>query len=183
MDGRASAATARWRSRWRWDRTVPAAAPAPSRSGTGRPGRHRPGLPNCGGTGGARSRAGWPDPSAEPDARIEIRVEDVHDQVRQDVADGEEEHHALDDEEIPAEDGVDHQPADTGQGKERLGDDGVAEEAADLESDHGDDGDERVLEGVLGNDHSLAEALGLRRAHVVLAQHFEHSRADRKSVV
>src|SRR5262249_35894920 len=151
-----------------WDRTVPAAAPAPSRSGTGRPGRRRPGPPNCGGTGGARSRAGWPDPSAEPDAGVEIGGEDGGDQVRQDVADREEEHHALDDEEIPAEDGVDHQPADARQGKERLGDDRVAEQAADLEPDHGDDGDERVLEGVLGDDHSLAQALGLRRAYVVL---------------
>src|SRR5690606_12930053 len=44
-----------------------------------------------------------PSMSVEADPRVEIRVEDVHDEVRQHVADREEQDHPLHDEEVPAE--------------------------------------------------------------------------------
>ena len=61
-------------------------------------------------------------------------------------------------------------------GEDRLRDHGPAQELGKLQAEQGDDGDRGVLERVRAENARLGQALGPRRAHVVLPQHLEHAR-------
>ena len=64
----------------------------------------------------------------------------------------------------PREHGLDH--------------DDTAEQATELEPHHGDHRNEGIAQGMLQDDHALAEALGPRRPHVILLQRLHERRAD-----
>ena len=81
--------------------------------------------------------------------------------------------HALDHRVVALVDRVEEEAAHAGQAEDLLDDHGAAEDLRDLEAEHGDHGDHRVLEAVLEHHHALAQPLGPGGAHVVLAQHLE----------
>src|SRR5438876_1129928 len=58
--------------------------------------------------------------TAMADPRIEHGVEQVHDEVQQHEADRDQQHDALQDDEVARVDRADQQPADAGQGEDRL---------------------------------------------------------------
>ena len=60
----------------------------------------------------------------------------------------EDERQALDHRVVAREDAVDHQPSDARHGEHALGDDGAAEQLADMEADEGDRRDQRVAHHV-----------------------------------
>ena len=97
----------------------------------------------------------------------------VHDEVHADHHRDDDQVHALDHRVVALVDGVEEEPAHARQAEDLLEDHGAAEDLGDLDAEHGDDGDDRVLEAVLGHHHALAEPLGPGGAHVVLAQHLE----------
>ena len=90
---------------------------------------------------------------------------------------GEDEHDALHHRVVAREDRVDQEQPHSRPPEDRLGQDGAAEQRAELEPDHGQDGHERVPEGVARHDQALAEALGAGGADVLLAQNLQHGRA------
>src|SRR5262245_16284596 len=70
--------------------------------------------------------------SAIPDSRIDEAIEQVHDEVRGDEAHRDQQHHALDQRIVARKHGVHHEPPNAGQGEDVLGDDGAADEGAEL---------------------------------------------------
>src|SRR6266850_1866316 len=111
------------------------------------------------------------------DARVEDRVEQVHDQVHHHEGSGDQQHAPLHQRIVAGLDRAHHHGAEPGPGEHGLGEDGPAEQIAHLHPDHGEDRVERVLEHVPRDDHPLGQALGARRAHVVLPDDLEHARA------
>src|SRR5262245_6134329 len=79
--------------------------------------------------------------SVRPDARVDPAIEEVDEQVAQDEADRDQQHHALHQRIVAREDRVHDEAADAGQSEDVLGDDGAADQRAELEPEHGDDGD------------------------------------------
>src|SRR6267154_2018410 len=63
---------------------------------------------------------------AMADPWIEHGVEHVDDEVHDDEAGGDQQHDALQNDQVAREDRADQQPADAGKGKNRLDDDGAA---------------------------------------------------------
>src|SRR5712692_1883895 len=111
------------------------------------------------------------------DARVENGVEEIDDEVDEHEGRGDEEHAALDERIVARLDGAHHHGAEPRPGEDRLRQDGPAQEKAHLQPQHRDDGIDRVLEHVPRDDGTLGEALGTRRADVVLPDDLEHARA------
>ena len=68
------------------------------------------------------------------------------------------------------------QRSHAGPAEDPLGDDGAADDSADVERDDRGDRDERVAERVTHDDRALGEALGASGADVVLVHHLEQAR-------
>jgi hypothetical protein len=87
---------------------------------------------------------------------------------------GDDQHAALQHRIVAAVNRFDQPLADPGPRKNRLGQDGAAQQRSDLEPDHGDDRDQGVAERVHGDDAHRTQALGARGADIVVAQHLQH---------
>ena len=72
-------------------------------------------------------------------------------------------HHALNHRIIPPEDRLHRKPADAGPRKHILHHERATQEIPDLEADDGDDGNQRVAEGMAEDDGALSQAF--RRAN------------------
>src|SRR5690606_15807013 len=118
-----------------------------------------------------------PYPLIKTDARVDYGIEYIADKGRDNHKDSGYEQNGHNDRPIVATEGIDEQPPHTGVIEDRLGQDGAAENARNLEHHDGDERDEGIAGGVLGDDGPLAQTLGPRRAHVVLAQYLEHGGA------
>src|SRR5689334_16285422 len=82
---------------------------------------------------------------AMTDPRIEHGIEQVDDEIHDDEAPGHEQHHALQDDQVAGVDRADQQTAEPGQGKNRLHDDGAADQPPDIDPGDGDKGKRRGL--------------------------------------
>src|SRR3989441_2702508 len=151
--------------------SVGAGAVRPARSEGGL-GEKRPGSDVARAGGSAVGTA----VSSQSDPRVEVGVEQVHDQVDEHERGREEKDRRLHHRVVAVVDRLNRQAADARPGEDRLGDDRAAEQRAKLDPDDGHDRDRGVLERVLPNDRRTAHAFGPRRADVVLAQHLEHAR-------
>src|SRR5215470_10836586 len=101
----------------------------------------------------ARAAAG----SAISDPRIDPAIEEIHEQVAQDEADGDEQDHALHERVVAREDGVDHEAPDSRKSEDVLRDDGAPDEGAELEPEHRDHRDQGVLQHVAADHLPLRE--------------------------
>src|SRR6202030_4289635 len=72
------------------------------------------------------------------DARIEQSVADVDREIDQHIGGREQQDDALDDRVVAAQDGIDGEPADAGDGEHRLGNDDAADKARHAEDTHRD---------------------------------------------
>ncbi len=79
---------------------------------------------------------------------------------------------------VAVRDGLDGEAADAGPGEDGFRHDCAGEERAELQAEHGDDGDHGVAQGVAVNDCALGQAFGASGTDVVLAELFEHGGAD-----
>src|SRR5215217_8457061 len=93
--------------------------------------------------------------SAIVDPRIEVGVQDVHDQVHQDERGRHEQHPGLYDRIIAITDRVKDERPDTRQGEDPLDDDRAAEQIPDLHAGHCDDRDQGVSKRMLVDDRPL----------------------------
>ena len=87
--------------------------------------------------------------SAEPDPRVDHRVQDVDDEVRDDDEEGGEQGHAKDDRQVLIADRVDGELAEAVEAERRLGQDGAAEQTTEVQPEDGDDRRQRRAQGVL----------------------------------
>src|SRR6266849_2184441 len=90
--------------------------------------------------------------SLQADTRIQVRVEQIDDQVDADEGRGKQEDRGLDDRIVPVVDRLDRVTADARPREDRLRDHGSAEERAELDADDRHDGDRRVLQRVFPDD-------------------------------
>src|SRR5438128_2724230 len=103
------------------------------------------------------------------ETRIERAVRQVHQEVDRDDAGRDEERDALHHRQVARGDGAEGQAAEARKHEHRLEDDAAGEELADLEAGDCHDGDQRVAQRVLDDDHALGHALRSGRPHVVAA--------------
>ena len=80
-------------------------------------------------------------------------------------------------------DRIDGRQADARVGEHVLDGDRAADDEPERQRDQRDDRQHRVAQAVLAHDRPVAEALGARRQHVVLAQRLEHRRAHDQRVL
>src|SRR5882757_2132606 len=86
-------------------------------------------------TGASATDASMPRSSvAMADPWIEHGVEHVDDEVHQHESGTDQQHHALQDDEIAGRDRADQQPADARQREHRLDDDGAADQSSDIDA-------------------------------------------------
>src|SRR2546426_3493349 len=114
--------------------------------------------------------------SGVPDARIQNRVYEVHNEADDDNEQRDNDDRRLHDRVVTGRDGVQNVTADTDSAEDRLGEDRPAEKRAELQPDDGHNRDERVLERVTEDNHPRREALRARGHEVVAAQDLEHAR-------
>src|SRR5438132_9964014 len=115
--------------------------------------------------GARRTWGAWGAISGPPislvvaDPGIDEAIKDVDAEVAHDEADGDQQHHALHERIVAREHRVDHQAPHAGQREHVLGDDGAADQRAELQPQHGDDGDQRVLQHVAAHHAALGQPL------------------------
>src|SRR5262249_31330383 len=107
------------------------------------------------------------------DAGIDHRVEQVDDEIHEHEHHRHEHHAPLHRSEIPRLYREQKPAPQPGPGENGLGDDGSPQEIAELETDHGEGGNEGVLEHVLDEHDALRESLGPGGANVVEVQYLE----------
>src|SRR3954469_3807363 len=120
--------------------------------------------------------------SPQSDTRIDDRVENVNHQIYHDDHRAAQDHDPLDDREITERDPLIEQPSDTRPGEHGLDDDRDIDHDDEIDAGQRQYRDQRVLEGVLGNNHELRQALQLGQLDVFRAEHFEHRRAGQAHV-
>src|SRR5262245_47529054 len=136
-----------------------AAAPTPQRSRARR--RHitrragsRPGRAAT--TSASSIRVGALNASScGANPRIDEADYQVHEQVHPDDEERQEHHGALDHREVLIADRLDGERGHTRPREDRLGDDGAAQELAELQDQHGDQGNARVAADVLPDTQPL----------------------------
>src|SRR5713226_1637139 len=119
---------------------------------------------------GATAASSAASSAAMADPRVEHGIEHVDREIQQHEADGDEQHHALQDDEVARIDGADQQPADAGQGEDRLDDDGAADQAADVDAGDGHERERGGLERVHQENARGFQPLGLGHGDVVFLQ-------------
>src|SRR3954452_11143302 len=112
--------------------------------------------------------------SGDADARVEDRIQEVHREVDDDVADRRDQDDALDDRVVAREDGVERELAEAGQDEDLLGHHRAGDQQAELEAEDRHDRQEAVAQRVAADDLALAEPLRPCGADVVRIQRLEH---------
>ena len=93
-----------------------------------------------------------------------------------------QQHHGLDDREVAERDALVEQPADAGPGEHRLHHHGHVDHDDEVDAGQRQHGDQGVLEGVLGDDEGLRQALEAGELDVLGAQHLQHGGARQPHV-
>src|SRR4051794_11236137 len=112
------------------------------------------------------------------DARIDHRVQDVHDQVRDDDEERAEQDRALDHREVAVLDRVEREPADPGDVEHALREDRAAEQHADVDTGRGHERGDRAAHAMAQHDAPLAQPLRPRGAYVVLRHRLDQVAAQ-----
>src|SRR3954463_14769926 len=106
-------------------------------------------------------------------ARVDEGIEDVHDQVGDDDEERADQHRALDHRQVGVLDRVVGEPPDAGDVEDGLGEDGAAEQDADVDACGGDERGDRAAHAVPEHHAPLAQPLRARSADVVLGHHLD----------
>src|SRR5258705_12880731 len=116
--------------------------------------------------------------SGQPDAWVDVGVEDVDQKVHEYDHDASEHNDALYEREIALEDALVEQPPDAGPGEDHLDDDGGVHHHDQVDTDQRQYRHQRILEAVLGDDDIARQALQARELDVFAAHDLEHARAS-----
>src|SRR5690348_4795602 len=111
--------------------------------------------------------------SLQTHPRIGERVNQVRQQIDEHVGNGDEQNAALEQRIVAGFDGLHGEASDARPGKNCFGDDGAGEQRPELQSENGENGNQRVAKSVAEEDGAFAEAFGARGADVVAGKLFE----------
>src|SRR6185436_5907547 len=117
-------------------------------------------------------------PSPVADSRVEVRVEDVDQEVRHDEDRREHDHDGLDDLVVTRPDGVDGQQPGARPGEDALGHDRSGHQDARDDREERQRGDRRVPEAVLPDHLPLGESLDPGQLHELRVEDVQHRGAD-----
>src|SRR5262245_2954675 len=115
--------------------------------------------------------------SGEPDARVEVGVEDVHAQVDAEHDDGLQQDHGLEQRVVPEDDGLVGEPPDARPREYGLRDDRAGDEQREVDSEQRGHRDQRVAQTVLPDHDGLREPLEPRELDELAPHHLEKTRA------
>src|SRR5687767_8161157 len=107
---------------------------------------------------------------ADPDARVEDRVQEVNYEVGEDDERRPDQSDRGDDGQVEVADGADGDLSQTWKREDALGDDRAAQEVGNVQAGRGHDGRQTGAQSVSYDDGPLWQALGTRGAHVVLTE-------------
>src|SRR5215831_4428563 len=113
-------------------------------------------------------------PSSVADSRVEIRVQDVDQEVRHDEDCREHDHDGLDYLVVPGPDGVNREEPGARPGEDGLGHNGAGHEDAGDDREERQRGDRRIPEAVLPDHLPLGEPLDPGQLHELRVQHVQH---------
>src|SRR5215213_10456846 len=105
---------------------------------------------------------------------VKHRVEHVDNEVHQHETTGDEQHHPLENNEVPGVDCPDEQPTEARQCENRLDNHRAANQAADVDAGDGDEGQRGRLQRVNKQDAGRLKSLCLGQCDVVLLQRRDH---------
>src|SRR5678815_493958 len=117
-------------------------------------------------------------PSSVANPRVEVRVQDVDQEVRHYEDRGEHDHDGLDNLIVPSSHGVDGQEAGPWPGEDALGHDGSRHQDAGDDREEGQRGDRGIAKAVLPDHLPLGEPLDPGQLHELRVQHVQHRGAD-----
>src|SRR5579859_6652842 len=115
---------------------------------------------------------------SDPEARIDQRVSQVHQEVDDDEQQHQQQQTTLNDGVVPVGDAVEHQAPDARPGKDRLDDHGATEQAGELHAEDGDHRQHGITQGMPIHHGGVIQALGPRGADEVVEEHFEQVELD-----
>src|SRR2546429_5266832 len=111
------------------------------------------------------------------DPRVDHGIEHVHHEVDGDDHRAAEQHDGLDHGEVAERDPLVQEAPDARPGEDGLDDHRDVDHENEVDPGERQHGDQRVLEGVLGDDERLRQPLEPRELHILRAEHLEHGRA------
>ncbi len=111
---------------------------------------------------------------SKPNPRIEPGVAEVDDDIDHQDKDGRIDVDAGNDGIVPNLNRIDDQPADAGQAEDVFHYHRPTNQDRELQTDHGDHRDQRILQHVPRHHHPFPEALGPSSPDVVRSEHFQH---------
>src|SRR5207247_6773587 len=114
-------------------------------------------------------------PSRHSDPWIEIRIQNVDDEIGKDKNCGQQQYAGLDQRQVLGLDCLDGQTSHTRPRENSLGNHGAPKQGSELESDDGDERNQSVAQRMFDNNSADAEALGMRGANIVTSEYFQHA--------
>src|SRR6185312_8857289 len=105
---------------------------------------------------------------------VDDAIDEIDDEIDQDDHSGDEQDAALERRIVAPADRLDEPMADPWPGEDGLGQHRSGHQARNREADHSHHRQERIAQGMNADDPRRLEPLRPRRAHVILAQDFEH---------
>src|SRR5215831_8176085 len=115
--------------------------------------------------------------SGQPNARVDVSVEDVDHQVHEYDHDPGEHDHSLHEWEIALEDALVQQSANAGPREHHLDDDGGIDHHNQIDARQCQHRHQRILEAVLGNDDVTGKPLEPGQLDIFAAHNLEHARS------
>src|SRR5262245_54305140 len=117
-----------------------------------------------------------PSRSREPDARIDIGIENVDHEVDGQDQDGLQHYDRLQERKVAVDHCLIGEAADPGPGEHRLGHDRAGDEIADEHAPQGQHRNQGISQAMLPDHHGLAEAFDAGELDILTIEHLEHAR-------
>ena len=109
-----------------------------------------------------------------PDARVDEQVEHVNHDVDDDEGKSNDDNDALNQVRLVALNALQNRSAHAGEVEDNLDDDGAAHEVADLKTEGGDRGDQRIAKNVDADDDLLGNAGAASHTDIILVELLDH---------
>src|SRR6476469_7924511 len=111
------------------------------------------------------------------DSRISLGVRQIGNEIHENEDNGQEENGSIDRRQIASGNGVHDVSPDSRPRKDRLGKNRTGEIVPEVETEHGDNRDQRITKRVSSNDDALAQSLFAGGSDEIAAKYLEHRRA------
>src|ERR1700730_3506241 len=116
--------------------------------------------------------------SCEAHPRIDYSIQNIREQIHEDVRDSDHENTTLQQWVVAGGNGLYREAGDAGPGENCFCDDSTSQQRAELQTENGNDGDERVSKRVAKQNGAQRKAFGTSGSNVIARKFFEHGAAN-----